>query len=257
MNRIQKLFTTERPFLRIAKTPAAAFKALEEGLAPQDVFVYLATSIRPLDEEPLEFDKISRILSRENLGTRTNIALSQLFQKLLRHPDAEIALFAAESLNTIESRYFTRIDLYKQSVRPAKGAPLAEIRAWRMSVRNLGRCYYDLALLYSSVESLQRYYLREAFVVLRQLFCFKYLRGSEIQLLIRVLLELELPDQADYVLTTKAHPLFPIRKWFLAEIAYARRDFVTASKIMNRIDVLSHPFYQRMAAQIKHWEGDK
>ena len=97
-------------YLRIAnrffnpKTPRAALRAIEEDLLPDVAFLYKANSVSPLYENIDHIEEIlpeiERILSSEQNELATNLLLMRIFEQLLKHKDQEIALFAAESINT-------------------------------------------------------------------------------------------------------------------------------------------------------------
>ena len=83
------------------RTANAALRAAAAHLLPIEACVYLGTSIKPLDEKPIDLDAIDHVLSRQQLDLDTNLLLIRILSKLLRNPDAEVALFAAESIKRI------------------------------------------------------------------------------------------------------------------------------------------------------------
>ena len=134
------------------RTPAAAFRALCESLAPPEAFVYLALSVSPLVEEPVSLEEIDRVLARRKLDLKTRFALRNLLGRLIRDPDMEIALFAAESLNILESRATEELERLKERV--AGGAADDD------SYRGLARGYYELGVL--SDGAIRSFYLGES-----------------------------------------------------------------------------------------------
>jgi hypothetical protein len=77
------------------RTVNAALRAAEAHLLPIEACVYLGTSIKPLDEEPIDLAAIDQVLSRPRLDLDTNLLLMRILSKLLRNFDVEVALFAA------------------------------------------------------------------------------------------------------------------------------------------------------------------
>ena len=116
----------------IPKTPDAALKAMEAGLQPGEAFIYRGTSIKPLDDEPLDLDEIARVVEREDLDIQTNLLLMRIFEKLVKSQDAELALFAAESINAIENRYNSSIETLKKKWRGKMILPCSA--NWQISI---------------------------------------------------------------------------------------------------------------------------
>lgn len=89
---------TDRHF--IPKTSNAALKAVDAQVLPPESYIYAATSVRPLDEEPYDIEEVERVLGRENLDIESNLLLFGILQQLLKRPEQEIALFAAEGIKS-------------------------------------------------------------------------------------------------------------------------------------------------------------
>lgn len=77
------------------------------------MFIFKSGSTKPLNEEPFDIEAIERLLSRKDLDLEANMILIDIFEKLIFSADQEIALFAAESINIIETRYNSRIEQLK------------------------------------------------------------------------------------------------------------------------------------------------
>jgi len=203
-------------------TAGSALRALGADLAPREIFIYRATSAKPLDEEPVDLAAIERILSRPDLDVETNIMLINLFQRLVKDPDSEVALFAAESINTIENRYNRSIEKLKRSISPDKESRLA-------------RLYYELSLLHEESLSLKKFYLREAFSHLHSLEKSGRLEKEEVALLVHVLLDLNLEDHAEHSLKKYAREEDPYSLLLQAEIAFRRRDFIRVLQVTTEL----------------------
>jgi hypothetical protein len=203
-------------------TAGSALRALAAELAPREFFIYRATSAKPLDEDPVDLEALERILSRPDLDVETNILLMGLFQRLIKNPDSEVALFAAESINAIENRYNENIEKLKTSDLPRRGGRLA-------------RLYYELSRLHGESLSLKNFYLREAFTNLNDLQKKKELQRDELSLLIHILLDLNLEDHAENSLakyTREGDPYFLLLK---AEIYFKRRDFIQVLQVCTEL----------------------
>jgi hypothetical protein len=195
------------------KTANSAMRAAEAHLLPLEACVYLGTSVKPLDEQPINLDDIDRMLSRPKLDLETNLLLIRILTKLLQDPDAEVALFAAQSINTIESRYTQRIEELKDALKNSE----------RISaLRGLAQQYYELAQMHPG--SIRNFYLREAFGYIKKLNKQKALGEREVVLLVRILLALGLTDQAGRIinqLTDRQQRSYLLLE---AEVAFKRKD---------------------------------
>jgi hypothetical protein len=203
-------------------TAGSALRAFAAELAPREVFIYRATSAKPLDEEPVDLEAIERILSRPDLDVETNILLMSLFQRLVKDPDSEVALFAAESINTIENRYNRNIEKLKSSDRPRRESALA-------------RLYYELSRLHGESLSLKNFYLREAFSHLNAQEKSGGLEREEIALLVHVLLDLNLEDHAEHSLKKYRREEDPFFLLLEAEICFKRRDFLRVLQVTTEL----------------------
>jgi hypothetical protein len=171
------------------RTARTAMRAVEANLLPVEACVYLGTSTKPLDEEPIDLDAIDRILSRPHLNLETNLLLIRILAKLLQNPDAEVALFAAESINMIENRYTKRIEALKDKIKEEASVDV---------YRSLAQQYYELAQMHPG--SIRNFYLREAFGYIKKLNKLKCLGRQDVVLLVRLLLTLGLTDQAKRII---------------------------------------------------------
>jgi len=122
--------------MQIPRTPASALHGVEDGVIPPEAYIYRATSVKPLFEAPIELTEIDRLLANPAIDIETILLISSILEKLLRDPDKETALFAAESLGLIEKRYTTRIESAKRRYRREHEPALC---------RRLSRLYFNLA----------------------------------------------------------------------------------------------------------------
>ena len=215
---------TDRHFL--PKTSNAALRALDAGLLPPESYIYAATSVRPLDEEPYDIEEIERVLGRENLDIDSNLMLVRILRRLLNSSEQEIALFAAEGINLIEGRYATRIESLKERIASSLEPIL---------VRDLAFLYNELAKLYDTGSSLRGFYLHEAYTWLSSIRGEKVFGNREVVSFIRILIDLGLFDQA--ALELERYPAEHKTELLLleAEIEFHRRSYSRVATICREV----------------------
>jgi hypothetical protein len=200
------------------KTPFAALKAAEEGLLPADAFIYMATSVEAIADNPERLEDIERMLGQKNRDLDTNILLVEVLNKLIKNKDKEIALFAAESINAIENGYNRAVEEL-----PDDG------------FRERAKLYTEMAVLNKSVNDLQNFYLREAFSNFRQLERHHELTDADRLAMSRILMDLGLLIQAKNLITdnilTNSEAMF-----ILAEIAFRQRNYSELFTIITRLN---------------------
>jgi len=224
------------------RTANSALRAAEAHLLPIEACVYLGTSIRPLDEQPIDLDAIDQVLSRQQLDLDTNLLLIRILTKLLRDPDAEVALFAAESINMIENRYTTRIERLKASLQQQAEAKV---------LRALARQYYELAQIHPG--SIRNFYLREAFGYVKTLNKLKQLGKRDVVLTVRILLALDLTDQAKRIIDqlSDRNDLTYLR--LEMEVAFKRKDITAVQKLCDRLKPAWERLDEPSRAFLSYW----
>jgi hypothetical protein len=204
--------------------------------------VYLGTSTKPLSEEPIDLDDIDRILARQDLDLETNLLLIRILTKLLRNPDAEIALFAAESINMIENRYTKRIEALKDKLKEKT----------RVSVyRPLAQQYYELAQMHPG--SIRNFYLREAFGYIKKLNKLKRLGRQDVILLVRLLLALGLTDQAKRIIEQLSDREDLLYLLLEVEVAFKRKDITGVQKLCDRLKSERQHLDEDSQAFLSYW----
>jgi hypothetical protein len=225
-------------------TARAALRALGSDLLPPEPFLFLGTSVRPLDEEPVALEELERILARKNLDVETNLLLMRVFRRLLASTDPEIALFAAESINRIEGRYTDRIDELKSRWEEGgeKGA-----------LRDLAAAYYHLAQLYP--PSIRSFYLHEAFDCIKRLRADRGLTRRDARLLVRILLDLGLSGQALAVLKRLDHREDPSFLLLEAEVEFQRRNLPRVRELCIRLRAAQEMLGEEVRRAVDIWTG--
>jgi len=230
------------------RTPAAALRALSEGFAEVEELVNQGTGVKPLIEEPYDLMELQRVLSRKDLDLAMNLLLVRIFSQMLGDPDPERVLFAAESVTAIESRYSRRIDELKKIAASGDNA-VARLK--------LAREYYELALLSERSPSIRAFYLREAFVTIRDDAGAEGLPLDLIAVTVRILSALGLHEQAESVLGRAAEPRDPEILHFRAEIAFFRKDYRTVSLIARHLASQYNRLPEGIRAFIDQWRQEQ
>ncbi len=224
------------------RTAHAAMRAAEAHLLPLKACVYLGTSIKPLDEEPVDLGDVERILSRPHLDLETNLLLIRILTKLLRDPDAEVALFAAESINMIENRYTKRIEALKGKLKEKASVDV---------LRSLAQQYFELAQMHPG--SIRNFYLREAFGYIKKLNKLKRLGRRDVVLLVRLLLALGLTDQAKRIVDQLTDRENLSHLLLEAEVAFKRKDIAGVQKLCDRLKTERQHLDEESQAFLSYW----
>jgi hypothetical protein len=181
MEGIRQIFSRGARFL--PKTQAQALAALAEGIVDESVFIWKAVNIHPVFEEPWDFNEIERLLAKEDLDLDTTLLLMTIFERLIRDPDKESALFAAESINSIEQRYARRARALRDEATASEQGTIP--------LRRLAALYRDFGMVCFARPVLKAFYLREALAVIEELRASRGDAGEELSTLeIGVLLEM-------------------------------------------------------------------
>ena len=201
------------------RTPSAALQACEEGFLPIEALIYKSTGLNPIIKKPYNLDEIEWLLSRKKRDLETNLLLKKVLSEISQYKDKEVALFAAESLNAIEKEYNTKLSGLKRKIRDN---PAPELTA------SAAQVYYHLALLNREEKILRNFYLKEAYLLLGDLENRNLAEEKERYLLIRILITLQLYNQAEELLP-------PGRKSRLIslELAYERRNIPEMNRILS------------------------
>jgi hypothetical protein len=228
------------------RTQATALKAVEEGVLPVEAFIHRAVNTRPVFEEPFDLMDLERLLARKDLDLDTTMSLMRNFEKMIKDPDKEVALFAAESINAIEVRYAHKIQLLRKAI--AKD-PLPGL-----TVR-LARDLYELAVLSFARPVLKQFYLGEAYAAFRHVMDMPDPSDEDIELLIRIILEQGRPDLAETVLEAhlvrQGNP--PFLRYLLAQVLFIKRDY---RKVAATLAGLDQPEVEpRIRLACRFWTG--
>lgn len=137
----------------VPRTQAQALRGFAEGIINAEYFIYRAVNIHPILEEPWDLNEIDRILAKRDLDADTASLLMAVFSRMVKSKDKEVALFAAESVNSLERRFLSRVNELKKSL----GSP-PDARTLRAVVAG----YRTLSRLFAASPVLSSFYLDEA-----------------------------------------------------------------------------------------------
>lgn len=232
---IHKLHT-----LFIPRTPSAALQAASAGILPIEAFTYKSTALNPILKKPYNLDEIEWLLAKKNRDLETNLILKTVLSEISRNEDKEIALFAAESLNALEKQYNTRLMKLKDKIKKDDNT---EDKAKAAEV------YYQMALLNSDETTLSNFYMKEAYLILSGMENENISNPDYRILLIKILLNLKLYDQAERLL-----PEHKESRLLRLEIAYCKKSLVRVGKILEdiRLDTEKSEEEQKI---LEFWAG--
>ena len=228
------------------RTPRAALAAVEAGILPVEALIYKATSVKPLFEEPYDLDDLERVLAQNSLSFGDAMLLSEIFTVMTRESDKERALFAAESLTTLENRWAHKVD----SLRSANEGADAETDA----SFSLARALYEHALIAGRTAPIRNYYLLEAYYIL----CQRPEAGSGgpgFNLLIRCLIRLGLLEQAQSEIEGELERRSDGDLIALAvEVAYMRKDVHHVRNLLEGRDISEFGLKPDLRARLEYWQ---
>ncbi|MCD6122800.1 MAG: hypothetical protein J7K04_13270 [Spirochaetales bacterium] len=228
------------------KTPSAALKGIEENLFPVEDFIYLGTSVKPINEKPYDIDTLERVLAKHDLDIRTYTILNRIFEELTRSSDQETALFAAESINLIENRYNTKIEDLKEKLEAGED---------HKNLLELARTYYEFALLNERKAEIKSFYLRESFRYIKKIISRKKYKKEDILLLVRVLIELRMYDQAFNILKRVKNETDPMILFLKAEVEFHRRRLSEVFQYCIQLTEYGDELDETMKAILAFWVG--
>ncbi|NNM68143.1 MAG: hypothetical protein HKM06_09055 [Spirochaetales bacterium] len=168
----------------LTATPSTVLRALNAGLVHPDLFVFRMGNVKPLLEEPYDLREIERILAKPVLEQKTALLLVEIFQKLVHSPDAETALFAAESWNLLENRYTKKIQNLQKlliTVESEADKPLL--------LRRTARTFFQLGRLQVGRPEIRQFYFNEALQLLKTSWKMMKPRLADAQLMVQLLIE--------------------------------------------------------------------
>jgi hypothetical protein len=229
------------------RTPRAALAAAEAGILPVEAVVYKASSVKPLFEEPYDLDELERVLAQRDLSFPDAMMLAEILDSMTRDSDKERALFAAESLTTLENRWARRVETLRPAYDP--NGP------WGEGAFPLAHALYEQALIAGRSAPIRNYYLLEAYYIL----CRRpdvSSGGPAFDLLVRCLIRLGLLDQAQAEIEGEAQGKSSGELLALTtEIAYLRKDIKRVHELLAGRDLAGLGLEGDLGAALQAWQG--
>lgn len=145
---------TSNPYL--VKTQKKLRKAFIEGLLGIEHYLMAATSLRPLIDEAQDLDEITRLFSQQKLAMRPNAHSVKILRSMIKDPNPEIALYAAEGLNTIENLFLSKIEKIKKKL------SVSNAKKRFIYYYLLGCIYTQFATLLEGQRLIQKFYVTQA-----------------------------------------------------------------------------------------------
>jgi hypothetical protein len=210
------------------KTPRTALRAVGIGLLPSEAFVYKANSIQPLFDEPVDIAAVERTLAKKNNDLATNVLLVRILERLLVDRDSETALFAAESINSIENIYNGRIEDLKEAFAEDNDPS---------HLRRIAQQFYEIGLINESRRGIKNFYLFEAYSYMRQYGNEKRLDDSDLKFIVRIMISLKSLELARSVIAQAVgrYPEDIDMLILAAEIEFHRRNYPQVYLLFDRL----------------------
>ncbi len=229
----------------VPRTPRAALVAVEAEILPIEAFVFKTASIKPLFEEPYDPDELERFLAQPDLDFSGAMLLSEIFVAMTMDEDKERALFAAESLTTLEERWARKVIELRSRPdgRDGEGSLL------------LGRTLFERALVEGRNPSIRDHYLREALKILDE--------SPEAEpgkpgfgLRIRCMVKLGLMEAAEALILPFLEGIDDGEVLALAvEIAYIRKDVHRIDELLRGRDLEKLGIDGEVRSILEFWRG--
>ena len=113
--------TKEKKKAYLPLTQIGLRKAFSKGLIGIEHFISMAASLRPLIDEAQDINEITRLFSQQKLSARPSQHSAKILKNMIKDQNIDIALYAAEGLNSIENSYIEKIQKIKEKIYEKKG----------------------------------------------------------------------------------------------------------------------------------------
>jgi hypothetical protein len=227
-------------------TSHAAIKAFENDIVPIEYFIYKSTSVKSIEEKPYDFDAIDRMLSRKITDFSTTRFLVKVFGEMVKDRDAERALFGAEGINSIESRYNKRIEHLKKRL---KKHDTMETK------QELARLYYELALINEKQKDIKRFFLKTAYSYLKETQKGRTLSLQNLELLINILLEFRFYKKALETIKSVATENNPQLLFLLAKVEFKNKHYAKVYQAVQELQRHADSLSEDTKKLITYWTG--
>ncbi len=237
----------------VPRTPNAALTGLKKGLLPKESFITKSMflyspfgtpgKLKNLSdkEEIQRLQELERILSKKDIDLETECLLIFTLDKLVEHSNPEIALFAAESINSIENRYNKKIYNLKKEITEHKTIK---------HVCDLILMCFNYGFINKEKMDVKEFYYSESLKLYQN---FNY---NEFSLEFQILKIRLLNEKKEFKKSRKLiDSIKDISNWhrllLVLEIEFEARKFENISKIVKDIDLNNIPLQYRY--MVEQW----
>lgn len=235
------------------RTPNAAIRGIKKGLIPKESFIAISlflyspfsateNDIVLSDKEEIQrIQELERLLAKKNMSMEMEIQLISTLDKLVDHNNSEIALFAAESINSLENRYNKIIYKLKEQLEQYN------LYDDRITLINT---LYKYGVINQDKSDIKEFYFKELLGYIDD-DIYKY--QSIVDLLFTVYKDLKLFDKADELLKTLGDKQYDPCEIKVMEISlcFAKGDFFQIFKILERSKDMDLP--ERCREELLTW----
>ncbi|MBN1797293.1 MAG: hypothetical protein JW822_01860 [Spirochaetales bacterium] len=225
-------------------TSHAAIKAFENAIVPIEFFIYKSTSVKSIEEKPYDFDAIDRMLSRKVTDFHTTRFLIKVFSEMVKDRDSERALFGAEGINSIESRYNKKIESLKEKLEKKDDIDIKQ---------ELARLYYELALLNEKQKDIKKFFLKTAYNYLKDTQKGNTLSIKNLELLINILLEFNFYKKALDTLKALKIVERPHLLLLMAKVEFKNKNYKQVYDILIELEKYSDSLDDESKKLIEYW----
>lgn len=219
------------------KTPNSALKGIMTGSIPKEFFIFISNflyspfetpgklEVLSEDKELKRLNELERILAKEDLDIELQLLMIFTLEKLGKHSNPEIALFAAESINSIENRYNKKIYDLKEKINKEKKFDY---------YKDIIVLLYHYGYINKSKEDIREFYYREALSYFNELDEAQYINKELLIIRIKLLNQLKEFNKSREILQ-EFQDILPLElKTLIAvEIEYEDRSFDNIQLIMD------------------------
>lgn len=229
----------------IPRTPNVAITGIKKGLLPRESFISLSLflfspfgdpgklKLLSEKEELQRLHELERILSKKTMDPDLEVMLIYTLNKLVEHKNPEIALFAAESINSIDNRYNKRIFELKTKINNNVDCN---------DISEIIKLLFNYGFINKGKEEIQKYYYHEA-LDFYSLIDIESISLSLQLIKIKILNALERFLESRVVVSRLSSGMVPDWQILLLrmEIEFEARNFNEILKLVNSCDLENFP----------------
>lgn len=250
-------FIRKRDSYYTPKTPNSAYVGVTVGDLPKEYYIYISNFLHSPFETPgkltelseeFEFNRLKeleRLLAKNERDVELEVQLIDILESLSKHSNPEIALFAAESINTIENSYNKDIYERKQSLN----------REFSINcIKEIIKLNYQYGYINRRKQDIRRFYYKEALIFFEKLEEAGYINRELLIIKIILLNYFNEFDHSRKLLVEYSDVLsYDLIVNLSCEIEYEDQNFKELEEIIKNIDrdKISPTLYSRLELWIE------